>query len=507
MRKKAGFKLAVPALIAVFLLRVLVFAQEQPVPISAPIDQPDAWAVEAVEWSYLYGLMPESMYSGYKLKATRGQLSAVCVNLYENLTGTTITPVDKSPYSDTEDISVLKAYAIGILTDTGEFDFSKETTRMETVAGIYNTLKAAQSEFDFNADIELNFKDIGSLSPKSLEVVKYAVSKGILSGRNKEIVDLDSTCTRQELMIFAKNTYEFAIYESGRDSKGAFWRVNDGDSIVYLLGSIHLADSSLYPLSKDILEAYEQSDALVVEADITNMEEAAQYMMAMAMYQDGNTLEQNIPEELYNAFVEVVEPYGIPKVLYNKFKPWYAALFLQNLQLTEESYSAGMGVDMFFLTKAEGQKDILEIEGIKFQVDLFDSFTPELQGYLMYSALETQKAMDPDAGQEDLDEEIDINEDMDESGVFDYMLECWKTGNTQELAEMVKDGNTQNEEEKEFNEKIWTARDSNMADKIREFLADPEGKTYFVVVGAGHMVGETGIVSQLEDEYEIEQIK
>ena len=56
--------------------------------------------------------------------------------------------MDKSPYSDTEDISVLKAYAIGILTDTGEFDFSKETTRMETVAGIYNTLKAAQSEFD-----------------------------------------------------------------------------------------------------------------------------------------------------------------------------------------------------------------------------------------------------------------------------------------------------------------------------------------------------------------------
>ena len=113
--------------------------------------------------------------------------------------------------------------------------------------------------------------------------------------------------------------------------------------------------------------------------------------------------------------------------------------------------------------------------------------------------------MGPDAGQEDLDEEIDINEDMDESGVFDYMLECWKTGNTGTR----RDGqgwNTQNEEEKEFNEKIWTARDSNMADKIREFLADPEGKTYFVVVGAAYG-GRNRIVSQLEDEYEIEQIK
>jgi uncharacterized protein YbaP (TraB family) len=43
-----------------------------------------------------------------------------------------------------------------------------------------------------------------------------------------------------------------------------------------------------------------------------------------------------------------------------------------------------------------------------------------------------------------------------------------------------------------------------MTAKIREYLTT--GKIYFVVVGAGHVVGEEGIVSQLRrDGYEVTQ--
>jgi len=72
------------------------------------------------------------------------------------------------------------------------------------------------------------------LSEETLNIVKYSVAKGILHGRNKEILDLESQCTRQELLVFVKNAYEFAIYESGRYSKGAFWKVSDENNTVYL---------------------------------------------------------------------------------------------------------------------------------------------------------------------------------------------------------------------------------------------------------------------------------
>ena len=154
---------------------------------------------------------------------------------------------------------------------------------------------------------------------------------------------------------------------------------------------------------------------------------------------------------------------------------------------------------MFFLSKAMGKKDILEIEGIKFQVDLFDSFSKELQCQFLASALASGEANEEAA--------TDSEEAATDMELFIYMLKCWKEGNAEELAKMVKTDDAGSEELKEFNEKLWISRDNNMAEKVRGYLADPEKRTYFVVVGAGHMVGESGIVAQLEDEFEIEQIK
>ena len=161
---------------------------------------------------------------------------------------------------------------------------------------------------------------------------------------------------------------------------------------------------------------------------------------------------------------------------------------------------------MFFLSKAMGKKDILEIEGIKFQVDLFDSFSKELQCQFLASALASGEANE-EAATDSEEAAADSEEAAADMELFIYMLKCWKEGNAEELAKMVKTDDAGSEELKEFNEKLWISRDNNMAEKVRGYLADPEKRTYFVVVGAGHMVGESGIVAQLEDEFEIEQIK
>jgi len=65
-------------------------------------------------------------------------------------------------------------------------------------------------------------------------------------------------------------------------------------------------------------------------------------MAQRAMYADENTLEKNVPEELYKKFVEFVTPYGIQEEVYSKLKPWYAALLVQNLQLMDNSYSGSL---------------------------------------------------------------------------------------------------------------------------------------------------------------------
>ena len=52
------------------------------------------------------------------------------------------------------------------------------------------------------------------------------------------------------------------------NDKAFVWQVSSEQATVYLMGSIHFADKSFYPLRKEIEEAYSRSNALVVEMDI-----------------------------------------------------------------------------------------------------------------------------------------------------------------------------------------------------------------------------------------------
>ncbi len=487
MGKMKKITAALTSAIMLFTLNMGVFAEEQ---APSAVDQPSEWAADSVEWSEIYGLVPGEMLGDFTKKVTREELYSVCVSVYERITDQIITPVEKNPYSDTDSEEVLKACTVGILDGTGKFEPEKAATRLDMVRGTYEAIRAAQPGFDFKTSMELTFKDTGTIPEESVDMVKYTVSKGILNGRSNTILDLDSSCNRQELMVFARRAYEFVMYEAGKDSKGAFWKVSDEDSSVYLLGSIHLADPSMYPLSKEILKAFEEADYLAVEVDLSNQQEAAAYMLQKAFYTDDNTLYKNVPKEVYDRFVEVIEPMGVKPEFYNKFKPWYAALLAQNLMYAENSLSGEIGIDMFFMNKSVGRKEILEIEGIKFQVDMFDTFSAELQAEFLASSL----------GLDDQSQEASMDE-------LNKLIALWKKGDVDGLGKIVKSEEAETEAMKEFNEKLWYSRDTNMAEKVRTYLADPEGKTYFVMVGAGHMVGENGVVDQLDDEYEVKHIK
>ena len=171
-------------------------------------------------------------------------------------------------------------------------DPKRDATRLEMVEAAYNVQCTAH--LIFKSD---NLKFGGCNYRKVHSVLQNTLPKGY-NGRNDKILDLSSACTRQELLVYTKNAYEFVVYEAGLASKGVFWEVSYNGNKVYLLGSVHYADSSTYPLSKDILNAFDASDVLAVEADLEKTEEAATYMLAKGMYQDDNTLQQNVRRSL-----------------------------------------------------------------------------------------------------------------------------------------------------------------------------------------------------------------
>ena len=261
---------------------------------------------------------------------------------------------------------------------------------------------------------------------------------------------------------------------------------------MYVLGSTHVADSSIYPFSAGIMENFTKSDFLAVEANIVADQEGIQYMMQKAMYSDDNTLEKNVSPELYKAFVDKIQEAGLDPKQFEKVKPWYAALLVQGLGMQQASLDATMGIDFNLMTKAMlRNKDIVEIEGIKSQADLFDSMSKELQENLLKSSLVEVKQ---------------DNESINVQGeVIKYMLDTWKKGDMVEFEKFMEQANKEGDQE--FNNMLFNERNKNMVKKVEEFLNNENGETYFVVVGAGHLVGDTGIIKALKSKgYTVKQI-
>lgn len=475
MKRNSKFLCLFLMLAIVFSSFSFAFADEEQI---VPQESPSSWAIEYLMEAQIQKLADEGYFARFKQGVTRVELANIGVTFYEKLSGKEISPVSQNPFKDTEDKGVLKALALDLMAGEGDlFNPDKSATREDVAIVIFNALDKCEPKVN-----------LGSSEDK----IKAIVSNGIMNGKSVKDLGLNDVCTREEALVLFARAYDFAIHSTNRDSKGFLWEISNGKNNVYVLGSIHVADSSIYPFSAGIMENFTKSDFLAVEANIAADQEGIQYMMQKAMYSDDNTLEKNVSPELYKAFVDKIQEAGLDPKQFEKAKPWYAALIVQGLDIQQASLDATMGIDFNLMTKAMlRNKDIVEIEGIKFQADLFDSMSKELQENLLKSSLVEVKQ---------------DNESINVQGeVIKYMLDTWKKGDMAELEKFMEQANKEGDQE--FNNMLFNERNKNMVKKVEEFLNNENGETYFVVVGAGHLVGDTGIIKVLKSKgYTVKQI-
>jgi len=88
---------------------------------------------------------------------------------------------------------------------------------------------------------------------------------------------------------------------------------------------------------------------------------------------------------------------------------------------------------------------------------------------------------------------------------MDSLIEAWENGNVVKTEEILMRGLEQYPEILPIVDKIFYQRNIKMAAKIENYLDTND--TYFVVVGAGHLVGEKGIVQLLKKKgYSLHQL-
>lgn len=275
---------------------------------------------------------------------------------------------------------------------------------------------------------------------------------------------------RKLLLLFAVSLTSISC--SSVDSGDTLlWRVDKGDSHVYLLGSIHVGSEDMYPLDKKIMDAYKESEEVAFEVDLSKVNPME--LMKLMNYQDGTTLKDKISEENYNKLKKIFEDKGMPESVLLRMKLWAAALTAQQFKMMESGVENTYGIDTYFMKSAEeDSKNVRQLETAEYQMSLFSEFDKVGDSFITYT--------------------LESNETNNE---VESMIKAWKEGDQGKLNEIINSSRLDYPEFESAFEKIIDERNDNMTKVVEEWLK--EKKVIFIVVGAGHLIGERGIINQL----------
>ena len=263
------------------------------------------------------------------------------------------------------------------------------------------------------------------------------------------------------------------------------WEIQGSQNKAFILGSIHTMPKDVYPLDEKIESAFQDSDVLIVEVDATDLdqEEVNNFIIANAVYRDSINLQTVLDKEIFDNLSQKFQELGLTEDQLKAFKPWFACLNLGLGALQKINITTGQGIDLHFLNKAHEQEmTILELESAITQLEALSSMDEQTQiDYLQYS----------------LDDYENTVED------FMKMLENWKTGDAEAMNTQTKMKLLELKDELpgiiHYYNEIFVNRDINIAEKLAGYLESEEEHTYFIIVGAFHLVGDDGLLKLLQD--------
>ena len=286
-------------------------------------------------------------------------------------------------------------------------------------------------------------------------------------------------------VIFLIAIFICAGYSLSYAEKNFLWRVQSKGTTVYLLGSIHLLKKDVYPLSRTIESAFEKSDVLAVEADVNDTSRLdLQKLMESAFYPGNDNLEKHVSGKTFDLIKEETAKAGLPMELVYNQRPWFLGLTLESTELMKSGYDPNYGIDKHFLSKAEGRKKISELESLDYQVNLLAGLNDEEQElFLLYTLRELK---------------ILVHE-------VDKLVAAWKSGAVEKMEATMTKSLAEDRRFYAIYDNLIYRRNRNMAQKIEGYLKT--NGTYFVVVGAAHLLGDKGIIQLLKDKgYSVEQL-
>lgn len=264
------------------------------------------------------------------------------------------------------------------------------------------------------------------------------------------------------------------------------------DTVIYLFGSVHVADVNNYEFPEYFDNAFDSSDYVTCEFDST-VETNQTEEMLKGIYLDGTSLKDHVSSETYEKLKTFLEDKGEKIEDVENYKLLFVTSIFQSFYADELGLDLAVGVDDFIINKAKkAGKKILEVESQEFQDEFLNSVPDRVYEIALLESVDN------------FDDEIESTRKMlkaweigDEEGLHDDdSISMDETKYSTEDIQLIND----------FNKQLIDDRNITMTEKFEEYFND--NKNTFFMVGAGHIVGPNGIANLLQKKgYTVEKLK
>ena len=262
--------------------------------------------------------------------------------------------------------------------------------------------------------------------------------------------------------------------KSNPDNNSLLWEISGKDLTKpsYLFGTFHLMCKEDIHLSENLKQAVGDSKELYLEMDMDDPANTLGALFYMNMNDGKNLKDLYTPEEYARVEHFFKDSLKTSMMMLQKMKPNFLQALLYPKMMPCKTMS-GMEEAIMQLTKKD-KKEIKGFETVAFQASVFDSIPYKDQA-------------------KDL---LDMIDSLPEyTNYFDTMLNVYKTQQLSAMEKMFNDPKFNTDQKDQ--DILLDRRNANWVQQLLKILPKTN---IFIAVGAGHLVGEKGLISLLRKE-------
>jgi hypothetical protein len=237
----------------------------------------------------------------------------------------------------------------------------------------------------------------------------------------------------------------------------------------FLFGTFHLLCKDDIHFSEQLKKAMKMSDEIYMEMDMDDPSTMLSGMLYMNM-KGGKKLEDLYTPEEYKRLKDYFsDTLQMPLMFLQKAKPYFLVALLYPRMMNCKT-PAGVEEELVKIAKVD-KKEIKGLETMQFQASVFDSIPYEWQAQQLLKNIDSFS--------------VYKNE-------FDQMLTLYKNQRMDSMQTMMAKSDFGDDK---YNDLLLTSRNKNWVAQLKKIM---KNESVFVAVGAGHLIGDDGLIKLLK---------